>query len=183
MLPEPTRNMYENSYDLILPYPGRLKDLNAEERLNQRQIKVKPLVGTYFEWIRKQVSSGVSLPKGKTMDGLNYSLNHEEQLQVFLSDGNVPIDNSASERAIRPFCIGKKNWVLINSIKGAEASALAYSIAESAKANNLRPYMYYKILLEKLPNLMDDKGNIDTLALDDLMPWSENLPDECYKRR
>ena len=125
----------------------------------------------------------MALPKGKTMEGLNYCLNHETYLKVFLDDGNVPIDNSASERAIRPFCIGKKNWVLINSIKGAQASALAYSIAESAKANNLRPYMYFKYLLTELPNRMDEKGNIDTSKLDDLMPWAESLPEECYKRR
>lgn len=161
----------------------KLKHLDAEERLNQRQIKVKPLVEAYFSWVREILSSGISLPKGKTAEGLNYSINHERYLKVFLDDGNVPIDNSASERAIRPFCIGKKNWVLINSIKGAEASALAYSIAESAKANNLRPYMYFKYLLEQLPNRIDENGNIDSSALDDLMPWYDNLPEECYKRR
>ena len=102
---------------------------------------------------------------------------------MFLQDGNVPIDNSASERAIRPFCIGKKNWVLINSIKGAQASAIAYSIAESAKANSLKPYLYYKYLLSELPERMDKDGKIDPATLDDLMPWSKSLPEECYKIR
>ena len=161
----------------------KLKSLTAEERLNQRQVKVKPLVEAFFTWVREKLSHSISLPKGKAMEGLNYCKNHETHLKVFLDDGNVPIDNSASERAIRPFCIGKKNWVLINSIKGAHASALAYSIAESAKANNLRPYMYFKHLLTELPNRMDEKGNIDTSKLDDLMPWAESLPEECYKRR
>ena len=162
---------------------GKLKDLTAEERLKQRLIKVKPLVEAYFTWVRAQLSAERVLPKGKAADGLNYSLNHEKYLKVFLTDGNVPIDNSASERAIRPFCVGKKNWVLINSVKGAEASALAYSIAESAKANNLKPYPYFKHLLTELPNRIDEKGNIDTSTLDNLMPWADGLPEECYKRR
>lgn len=161
----------------------KLKGLSPEERYAQRQIKVRPLVEAYFAWAKEQVSSNKSLPKGKTLQGLQYCLNQEKYLKVFLEDGNVPIDNSAAERAIRPFCIGKKNWVLINSVKGAKASAVAYSIAESAKANQLKPYEYFKHLLTELPNRMDDKGNIDISALDDLMPWAEGLPNECYKRR
>jgi hypothetical protein len=111
-----------------------LKDLSSEERLKQRQIIVKPLVEAYFAWVREQIASNRFLPKGKTMQGLNYCLNHEKQLKIFLENGDVPIDNSASERSIRPFCLGKKNWVLINSVKGARASAVAYSIAESVSA-------------------------------------------------
>ncbi len=160
-----------------------LKDLSAEERLEQRKIKVEPLVDAFFLWIREQLSSGASLPKGKTAEGLNYCLNHERYLRIFLTDGNVPIDNSASERAIRPFCIGKKNWVVTNTEKGAEASALAYSIAESAKLNNLKPYDYFKHLLTELPDRMDDKDHIDPETLDDLMPWASELPEVCHKRR
>ena len=162
---------------------GDLKELSAEERLEQRKIKVKPLVEAYFAWVREQLSSGRSLPKGKTADGLNYCLNHERYLKVFLTDGNVPIDNSAAERAVRPFCVGKKNWMFFNTVKGAEASSVAYSIAESAKANNLKPYPYFKHLLSELPDRMDENGNIDPSTLDDLMPWAEGLPEECYKRR
>ena len=73
--------------------------------------------------------------------------------------------------------------MLINTIKGAQASAVCYSIAESAKMNNLRPYMYYKHLLSELPYRMDADGDIDPATLDDLMPWSTSLPKECYKRR
>ncbi len=160
----------------------KLKDLTADERLEERRISVKPLVDAFFAWVRRQLESGSGLPKGKTAEGLNYCLNQEKYLRVFLDNGNVPIDNSASERAIRPFCIGKKNWVLIDSVKGAEASALAYSIAESAKLNSLKPYEYYKYLLTELPNRMDEKNYIDPSSLDDLMPWSDSLPEECYKR-
>ncbi len=162
---------------------NKLKELSAAERLEQRQITVKPLVEAYFAWVREQLNSEKHLPKGKTADGLNYSINHEKYLKVFLEDGNVPIDNSAAERSIRPFCVGKKNWMIINSVKGAEASALAYSIAESAKLNKLKPYEYFKYLLSELPNRQDKNGNIDPSTLDDLMPWAKGLPEECYKRR
>ena len=167
----------------IFDAESKLKDLTPDERLRKRQIKVKPLVEAFFAWVRQQKESSKVLPKSKTMEGLNYCLNQEKYLKVFLTDGNVPIDNSASERAIRPFCLGKKNWVLINSIKGAQASAVCYSIAESAKANGLKPYSYFKYLLTELPNRMDEKGNIDPSTLDDLMPWAKDLPEECYKRR
>ena len=162
---------------------GRLKEMSSEERLKQRQVKVKPLVEAFFAWVRNQILSTTVLPKGKTAEGLRYCLNHERQLKVFLENGDVPIDNSASERSIRPFCLGKKNWVLQNTIKGARASAIAYSIAESAKANHLKPYEYFKHLLSVLPYRKDDNGNIDPSRLDDLMPWAEGLPEECYKRR
>ena len=85
-----------------------LKDLSCEDRLKERKTKVAPLVEAFFAWVREQVEKGTALSKGKTSQGLNYCLNHEKYLKVFLTNGNVPIDNSASERAIRPFCIGEK---------------------------------------------------------------------------
>ena len=93
------------------------------------------------------------------------------------------IDNSASERAIRTFCIGKKNWMFHNTAKGAGASALVYSISETAKLNNLRPYYYFRHILTELPKYCDKKGNIDPAKLDHLMPWAEELPEECRKPR
>ena len=122
-------------------------------------------------------------PKGKTAEGLKYSVNQEEYLKVFLTDGNVPIDNSASERSIRTFCVGKKNWMFHDSVKGAQASAVIYSLSETAKLNNLRPYYYFKHLLTELPKLRDEKGNIDSAKLDYLLPWSTELPAECRKAR
>ena len=84
---------------------------------------------------------------------------------------------SKSERAIRPFTIGRKNWVMIDTIKGAEASAIIYSIVETAKANNLRTYDYLKLLLTEIPNHMDDK-NFD--YFENLMPWSDYVQEKCH---
>ena len=99
-------------------------------------------------------------------------------MRVFLDDGEVPIDNNASERAIRGFCIGKKNWEVIDTIRGAESSAIIYSIAETAKANKLKPYEYFEYLLSELPKHLDQT---DRSFLEDLLPWSPKLPDRIRK--
>ena len=167
----------------IYKLEGTLKDLSADERLKERQNSIKPLVEEYFTWVKERLNDTACLPKGKTAAGLKYSVNQEKYLRVFLTNGDVPIDNSASERSIRTFCVGKKNWVLINSIKGAQASAVMYSIAETAKLNELNPYYYLKYLLEELPKLIDGGGNIKTTELESLLPWAENLPAKCHKPR
>ena len=161
----------------------QLKELTSKERLQKRQEIIRPLVEDFFSWVKKQVAECAVPPKTRTGQGLQYIINQEQYLKVFLTDGDVPIDNSASERAIRTFCIGKKNWMFHNSANGASASALVYSISETAKLNNLRPYYYFKYILTELPKLSDEKGNIDSAKLDYLMPWSESLPEECRKPR
>lgn len=68
------------------------------------------------------------------------------------------MDNNAAEQSIRPFCVGKKNWVMIDTVARAEANAMIYSIVETAKTNNLKPYNYFKYLLEEIPMHMDEHG-------------------------
>ena len=116
--------------------------------------------------------------QGKLAEAVTYLLNQERYLRVFLENGEVPMDNNASERAIRGFCIGRKNWQLIDTIRGAENSAIIYSIAETAKANDLKPYEYFEYLLTEIPKHMEDT---DLSFLDDLLPWSENLPEKIKK--
>lgn len=154
---------------------GKLKELSSEERLSQRQVAIKPLVDALFVYL-KQHESEVGTEKLK--DAFSYALNQEKYLRVFLTDGDVPMDNNASERAIRGFCVGKKNWQMIDTINGAKASAIIYSIAETAKANNLKPYEYFEHLLTGIPKRMDDS---DRSFLDDLLPWSKKLPDVVRK--
>ena len=102
---------------------------------------------------------------------------------MFLTDGEVPIDDSSSERALRNFTIGRKNWMTINTVRGAQASAVIYSITETARANGLNVYYYIKHLLEQLAELIDDQGNIEQSELEPLMPWSKALPADCYSKR
>ena len=166
-------------YDL----ENSLKELSPQERLKERQTSIKPLVEEYFAWVKKCLSNKVVPPKGKTASGLQYSVNQEEYLKVFLTDGEVPIDDSASERALRNFTIGRKNWMTINTIRGAQASAIIYSITETARANNLNVYYYISYLLTELPKIIDKDGNIEQSKLEPLMPWSKILPADCYSKR
>lgn len=151
-------------------------DKSAEERLKHRQLTVKPLVDAYFAWAKQNRQSVPA--KSKTANGLTYSLNQEKYLRTFLENGEVPMDNNAAEQSIRPFCVGKKNRVMIDTVAGAEASAMIYSIAETAKANKLKPYNYFKYLLEEIHRHMDYQG-VD--FCEDLLPWSDKLPAECRK--
>ncbi len=153
-----------------------LKDLPAKERKNRRQLSVRPLVEAYFTWAKENIS--LVPQKGKIWEGFRYCINQEKYLKVFLDDGEVPMDNNAAEQSIRGFCIGKKNWVMIDTVAGAESSAMIYSIAETAKANNLKPYDYFEYLLTEIPKHLDDT---DRSFLDDLLPWSPNLPANCRK--
>ena len=167
----------------IYKLEGALKALSPEERLKERQTSIKPLVEEYFAWVKQVLADKTALPKGKAAQGLQYSINQEEYLKVFLTDGEVPIDNSASERALRNFTVGRKNWVTINTVRGAQASAIIYSITETARANDLNVYYYIKYLLSGLPSLIDKKGNIEKSMLEPLMPWSKTLPADCYSKR
>ena len=155
---------------------GKLSDFSTEDRLMQRQLVVKPLVDAFFAYLKQNEPK---IPKnGKIREAFTYARNQESYLKVFLEDGDVPIDNNASERAIRGFCIGKKNWEMIDTVNGANSSAIIYSIAETAKANNLKPFDYFEYLLTEIPKHVDDK-NIDFLA--ELLPWSDMLPENIRK--
>ena len=156
---------------------GKLNELSSEERLTQRQLVIKPLVDALFAYLKKMEPTVPA--SGQLRKAYTYILNQEKYLRVFLEDGEVPIDNNASERAIRGFCIGKKNWQMIDTINGAHSSAIIYSIAETAKANSLKPYDYFVYLLEEIPKHMEQK---DRTFLEDLLPWSEKLPEEIRKQ-
>ena len=157
---------------------GKLNKLSSEERLMQRQLVIKPLVDALFAYLKKMEPTVPA--SGQLRKAYTYILNQEKYLRVFLEDGEIPIDNNASERAIRGFCIGKKNWQMIDTINGAHSSAIIYSIAETAKANNLKPYDYFVYLLEEIPKHMEQK---DRNFLEDLLPWSKKLPEGIRKQQ
>lgn len=112
-----------------------------------------------------------TVPAGSnTYKALQYSLNQETYLRVFLDNSDVPMDNNTAERAIRPFTVGRKNWVNVDSIRSAEASAIMYSLVETAKANGLRVYDYLEYVLTELAAHQDDT---DRAFLADLLLWSK----------
>ena len=155
---------------------GKLSALSADERGEKRQLVVKPLVDAFFAYVKQ--NSGRVSKSGKAGEAFTYALNQEPYLRVFLENGDVPMDNNASERAIRGFCIGKKNWEMIDTVHGASASAIIYSISETAKANGLKPYEYFEYLLTEIPKHQDESSK-EFLA--DLLPWSEKLPEYIRK--
>ena len=120
----------------------------------------------FRKWL-EDILQGV-LPKSLFGMAVNYGLNQWAKLVRFLEDGRLEIDNNRAERSIKPFVIGRKNWLFCNTPKGAKASAVIYSIIETAKENGLNPYAYLNFLFEKLPNL----ESRDDATLDQLLPWN-----------
>lgn len=146
--------------------------------LKNRRDKVKPLVEAFFVWLRaKQLEVSASSVTGK---GISYCLNQEKYLKVFLDHADVPMDNNASERAIRPFCVGKHNWHLIDTVRGAKVSAMIYSIVETAKACGVKPYEYFTYLLTEIPAI---PAELRPGQMHRLMPWSDELPENCIMKK
>lgn len=131
--------------DRIYHEEGLLAELTAEERYKQRLVKVKPLLDAFFSWLDAQNISG----KGKLAKAVGYALNEKKYLYTFLDDGNVPIDNNRAENAIRPFAVGRKNWLFNNTERGAKCSSILYSIISTAQANGLDAEKYLTELFSK----------------------------------
>lgn len=99
-----------------------------------------------------------------------YALNTLPNVMNYLNDGRLSIDNNRAERAVKPFVIGRKNWLFSNTPNGADASALLYSITQSCLMNELNPYKYYTYILDLLAN-----SKVNELKLDELMPYSKEM--------
>ena len=102
-------------------------------------------------------------------------MNNWVGLNGYLLDGRLEIDNNRSERSIKSFIIGRKAWLFSNTPKGAQSSAMIYSMVESDKENRLKPFNYLIWLLESLPNV--DIANVK--VLDTFLPWSDSVPQDC----
>lgn len=146
-----------------------LKMLSAQERLQQRQTVVKGKVDRFFDFVHSFELNDPSL-SDRMKEALQYSINQEACLRRFLEDGNIPIDNGATERSIRPIAQGRRNYLFSNTIAGAQSTVIATTLIETAKANGADPYYYLKYLLEQLPSRLYDK---DRGFLPDMMPWAE----------
>ena len=157
---------------MIYKIDNKMKDAAPEERLAYRQEKVAPLVNELFEWAKDRVEKTAT---AHTVDALKYLINQEAYLREFLNNGIIPLDNSDAERSIRAFCVGKHSWHIADTSRGAKSSGILYSIAETAKANGLKPYEYFKYLIEQLHLHEND---LTDEFIDTLLPWSETLPDE-----
>ena len=141
--------------------------LSAEERLIQRKEKSVPVLEAYWTWL-----DTIPRPTGKLKDAVTYAQNQKAHLCAFLEHGEIEISNNQVENAIRPFVIGRKGWLFADTPQGAEASAIIYSLMETAKANSLRLDDYLLHLLSTLPERAEQSKDFE---IDDLLPWSEEM--------
>ena len=146
--------------------------LSPEARHAKRLETAGPLLDEFWGW----VEGTQLLDKTKTGQAIKYVKNQKVKLMAFLEDGHCDISNNLAERSIRPFVIGRKNWHFSSSVKGAEASALIYSIIETAKANHLDVKKYLTYLFENLPNTnFKEKPEL----LEAYLPWHPNIQVQC----
>jgi len=151
----------------------QLKYMSNQERYEKRLEHAEPILDEFHAWLKRQKQH--VLPKSAFGQAITYCLNQWDELNHYLLDGRLEIDNNRAERSIKPFVIGRKNFLFSNTPRGAIGSAIIYSIIETAKENNLKPYNYLVYLFEQLPNVDTRDKNV----LDSLMPWSDSLPEEC----
>jgi transposase len=140
------------------------KDQPPDKRFETRQADSIPVLDQLKAWLDKSLNNTV--PKSKLGEALGYLAKNWEKLNVYTTDGRLNIDNNPVENAIRPFAIGRKNWMFSQSVKSAKASAMLYSLIETAKANGLEPQAYLTHLFRDLPNC-------NTLEqFEQLLPWN-----------
>lgn len=150
-----------------------IKDKTPEERYKERQKQSRPVVDALFEWLHSMEDS---VDRSSLIgDTILYTLHQETYLRRYLEDGHLSIDNNSAERAIKNFAVGRRNWLFAKSIRGADASAIVYSITETALLNGLKPYVYLTYVLDQMRQLGPFPKPEE---IDCLLPWSDELPDE-----
>jgi len=145
----------------------KFKELTSEVRYEQRLLLSKPIAEEFYEWAK----SSQALPKSSVGKAVNYFIGQWTYLMNVYLDGRLEFSNNRAERTIRPFTIGRKNWLFANSPKGAKASAVIYSIILTALENGLNPFQYLKYLFEQLPNVNE--------PIEKFLPWSNRIPSYC----
>ena len=144
-----------------------LHDASPEHREAVRNELSKDILDEFKKWLDRE--SKLTLPKSAIGQAITYCLNQWAKLNMFLKDGRLDIDNNRAERSIKPFVIGRKNWLFANTPRGAKTSAIIYSIVETAKENGLDPFAYLEYIFERINNI----DSADTDAIDSLLPWSD----------
>ena len=139
---------------------GRIRDVESREAVNK-----------FYAWL-----DTVHPALKNLADAVNYAKNQKENLMRFLDDPVIPLSNARAENAIRPFVIGRKAWLFCNSVAGGNAVANAYSIVETAKANDLDILKYLEYILRKLPMA---EGNFTDEFLEKLVPWNPEVKENC----
>jgi transposase len=144
--------------------------ISHEERAERRNLESKPVAEKFFAWSEDMVKK--ALPKSKFGEAVGYAVNQKNWLMNFLLDGRLELSNNRAENSIRPFTIGRKNWLFSYCKRGAEASAVVYSIVETAQANGLVPFIYLNYLFQTLPNIPSERYS-------ECLPWNPAVKEIC----
>jgi len=144
------------------------KSLEPEERYKRRLEVSKPLAEAFFAWLETLRV----LPKSVMGRASHYALDQRKWLMNVYLDGRLELSNNRIENSVRPFALGRKNWLFCNTVNGAESSAIVYSMIETAKANGLKPFEYLEFLFGAIPNAT-------TGGLDSFLPWGDAVPERC----
>lgn len=148
--------------------------LKDDEKLKIRKEKSKVVLEEFFNWVETTQKTQIII-NNKLSKALTYAINHRKEFSEFIKDVRIPLTNSLAERSIRPFAVHRKNWLFADSVKGAKASGVYYSLIESAKINKLNIGKYIKYLLDELPQM---ENRSDEASLEKYLPWSKELPEE-----
>jgi transposase len=151
----------------------RIRGTSPEHRHAVRLEKSQPILDEITTWLDDKAQK--VLPKGLLGEAIQYTRKQWPILVTFLQDGHLEIDNNLAENAIRPFAVGRKAWLFSGSPRGAEASAMLYTLVETAKANCLEPRAYLHYLFEALPTVTAAEG-IEVLLPHRLTPELLKLP-------
>lgn len=151
---------------------NKLKRMSANMRLAARQEYVKPKVDALFSYIH-ELSVSDTVYTDRMNKAISYAINQEMRLRKFLNDGCVPLDNGHAERIIRSYSTGRVSWLFADTVPGALVNATAYSIVETAKANNVNVRIYLQYIIEKMSERIAGIKTLDTEFMDTMMPWSD----------
>lgn len=159
--------------DRLFHYEKQFSSLTPESRHTERIRLSKPLVDEIFSWI----NSMNALPKSLLGKAMSYALSQRKYLERYLLDGRLEISNNRAERSIKPFVIGRKNWIFSNTPNGARASAIYYSLLVTARENGLNPFQYLAWIFSNAPN-MGKPGYVN--SFEDFLPGSAVLPEKVF---
>ena len=148
----------------------KIKDLDFHDSLKIRATNSQKIIDEFYAYV--ETNNFKALPQSLLGKAFTYAKNQKKYLLSFLNDGRIELSNNRAERSIKPFVIGRKNWLFSNTPSGAKSSAMIYSITQTAIENRLNPQAYLQYIFEEI-----QKGNINDFR--SLLPWAENIPDNC----
>ena len=166
--PESVAQEAVNKIGHLFHLESEWKSLDPGERHKLRMEQSKPLAEAFFLWLDAQKV----LPKSATGKAIHYALGQRKWLMNVYLDGRAEFSNNMIENSVRPLALGRRNWLFCDTVHGAEASAVVYSIIETARANGLKAFEYLEFLFEAMPNTTMN-------SLDALLPWGDAVPERC----